>query len=199
MGKLILVRHGESQLNTTGVFYGWLDPDLTELGKKQGMEAGRILEQYNFDEIYSSDLKRAAKTAEFINRKKIKKEKKVIEYSQALRELNFGIFEGMLYKDILKKYPEEEVLWRNSWAEYNYETGESVKDLQVRVIKFIENLDVNKDIVIVAHWGVINVILSYFISGDTSSYWKFSLPNGGIAILDRTEDFTHLVGLNIGG
>jgi alpha-ribazole phosphatase len=70
MGKLILVRHGESELNMENIFFGHLDPKLTEKGQGQAQKTKEILSNINYKEIYSSPLKRAVETAEIINIKK---------------------------------------------------------------------------------------------------------------------------------
>lgn len=195
MGRLILVRHGQSELNKDGIFYGQLDPKLTKKGREQAREAKKILENIHYDEVYTSDLIRARETAEIINYKDIP-----LTISKELRELNFGIFEGMKYDEILKKYPKEEELWREQWQEYDYETGESVKALQERTVAYLEEvLHEERDILVVAHWGVINCVLSHYLSGGLEGYWKFSTDNCGIAIIKFNDKFPVLEGLNIRG
>lgn len=195
MGRLILVRHGQSELNRDGIFYGQLDPELTEKGRQQAVDAKEILKELHYDEVHTSDLIRARETAEIINYKDVP-----LTITRELRELNFGIFEGMSYDEILKKYPEEEQLWREQWQEYNYETGESVKELQERTVAYLEEkLHEKRDILVVAHWGVINCVLSHYLIGGLEGYWKFSTDNCGIAILNFRDQFPVLEGLNIGG
>jgi len=195
MGRVILVRHGESELNRDGIFYGWLDPALTGTGRKQAEDTKKIMENIHYDEIYTSDLVRARETAEIINHRELPLVEK-----RELRELNFGIFEGMKYKEILKKYPREETLWRENWKDYNYETGESVRELQKRSVEFLEKThEEDKDILVVAHWGVINCILSHYLTGGLEGYWKFATENCGVTIINFKDKFPVLEGLNIGG
>ncbi|GLI56170.1 alpha-ribazole-5'-phosphate phosphatase [Propionigenium maris DSM 9537] len=195
MGRLILVRHGESELNRDGIFYGQLDPELTEKGVRQAKEAKEILRAFHYDEIYVSDLVRARDTARILNHRELE----VIE-TERLRELNFGIFEGLKYEEILEKYPEEEALWREKWQDYDYESGESVRELQRRSVEFIEEkLEEEKDILVVAHWGVINCVLSHYLTGGLEGYWKFATDNCGIAVINFRDKFPVLEGLNIGG
>ena len=76
----------------------------------------------------------------------------------------------------------------------------SVLELQKRAIKFIdEKIDLNEDTVLVTHWGVINTILSYYFSNGLDSYWKFSVENGGIVVIEFLDGYPILKGLNIGG
>lgn len=195
MGKIILVRHGESELNIEGVYYGSLDPELTEKGKKQAEKAREILKSIDYEKIYASDLKRAIDTAEIVNYKKIE-----ILIDEELRELNFGIFEGRTYKELQEKYPEELKKSQSNWENYNYITGESVLELQKRAVNFIEKkVNLEGDTVLVTHWGVINTILSHYFSKGLDSYWKYSVKNGGIVIIEFSEKYPVLKGLNIGG
>lgn len=195
MGKIILVRHGESQLNIKGVYYGILNPELTDKGKLQAENTREILKNTDYKKIYASDLKRALDTAEIINYKELD-----ILVDENLRELNFGIFEGHTYDELLKKYPEELKKSENDWENYNYITGESVLELQKRAISFIEEkINLEEDTLLVTHWGVINTILSYYFSEKLEAYWKFSVKNGGVVIIEFSNGYPILKGLNIGG
>lgn len=195
MGKIILIRHGESKLNVEGVYYGILNPELTEKGKEQAKKTREILKNISYEKIYTSDLKRAIETAEIVNYKELE-----ISIDEELRELNFGIFEGRSYEELLEKYPEELKKSQKNWENYNYITGESVLELQKRTINFIEKkIDLEKDTVLVTHWGVINTILSHYFSNGLESYWKFSVKNGGVVIIEFSEGYPILKGLNIGG
>lgn len=193
MGKLIIVRHGQTQMNVEGIFFGKLDPGLNEMGRVQCKKAGDILKKYGYDAIYSSDLLRASETAELINYLKLP-----IKFDKRLQEIDFGIFEGLSYKEIKEKYPVECEKSKNEWKTFDFVTGESLERLQSRAIEFVESLDKTKNNLVVTHWGVINCILSWYFSNKLESYWKYSVENGGICIIEFADDFPILKGLNIG-
>lgn len=116
-----------------------------------------------------------------------------------LKELNFGILEGLTYEEILKKYPEDAIKWKENWQTYDYQTGESVEQLQKRCVDFVESLELSDgNIVAVCHWGVINCILSYYFSGGLDGYWKFSPNYAGIIVIEFTDGYPILKGINIG-
>lgn len=194
MGKIILVRHGETELNVRGIYFGHMDPPLNENGKKQALKALESLRDINYDKIYTSDLSRAFETAKIINHGNLD-----IVTTKDLREINFGIFEGYSYEELKEKHPvqlEESKDWRN----YNYITGESVTEMQNRAVKFIEeNINLDETTILVSHWGPINTILSHYISHGLDSYWKYSVNNGGIVVLEFSEGHPILKGFNIGG
>lgn len=193
MGKLIIVRHGQTQMNVEGIFFGKLDPSLNEVGRIQCKKAENILKEYSYDAIYSSDLLRAAETAEMINYLKLP-----VKFDKRLQEIDFGIFEGLSYKEIKEKYPAECEKSKNEWKTFDFVTGESLEKLQSRAIEFIESLDKTKNNFVVTHWGVINCILSWYFSDKLESYWKYSVENGGICIIEFADGFPILKGLNIG-
>src|SRR3954468_1794660 len=64
MYKVVLLRHGESTWNKENRFTGWTDVDLSERGREEAREAGRLLREggYTFDVAYTSVLKRAIRT-----------------------------------------------------------------------------------------------------------------------------------------
>ena len=191
MGKLILVRHGQTELNYNKVFFGKLDPSLNELGIEQANMAKKKLLNISYDNIYSSPLKRAKETAEICNHLK-----KDIIFDKNIEELNFGIFEGLTYEEILAKYPEEAKLMEKDWKNFNYKTGESPFQMYERVISFLKRLDFSKDNLVVAHWGIINSILAYLIAGNMDVYWKFDIKNGSVVVLEGNLDFCYLTRLD---
>ena len=77
-GKLILLRHGQSQWNLENRFTGWTDVDLTQKGCQEAERAGRLISKCSFgiDIIFTSLLKRAAKLVKYaLISSKIKKSK----------------------------------------------------------------------------------------------------------------------------
>ncbi|WP_130890920.1 histidine phosphatase family protein [Fusobacterium ulcerans] len=193
MGKLIIVRHGQTQMNVEGIFFGKLNPGLNEMGRVQCKKAEDILKKHGYDAVYSSDLLRAAETAELVNYLKLP-----IKFDKRLQEIDFGIFEGLSYTEIKEKYPAECEKSKNEWKTFDFVTGESLEKLQSRAIEFIESLDKTKNNLVVTHWGVINCILSWYFSDKLESYWKYSVENGGICIIEFADGFPILKGLNIG-
>lgn len=188
MGKLILVRHGETDLNRNKVYFGKLDPELNKTGIEQIKKAKEKLMDYSYDYIYSSPLLRAKQSAEICNYLNLP-----INYSDNLKELDFGIFEGLSFNEIQKKYPDEIKKAEKEWKTYNFETGEAPTQIYLRVIEFLKSLNFEKDNLIVAHWGVLNSILSHYLANELDGYWKYKFENGGIAILEGTYEFAYLV------
>ena len=191
MGKLILVRHGQTEMNAQSLYFGKLNPPLNDLGICQAYQVKEKLLNIDYDMIYSSPLERAKQTAEICNYL----DKEII-FDSNLEEINFGIFEGLTFKQISEKYPNEVKKMEEDWKSFNYVTGESPKEMFQRAVSFLKTLDFSKNNLIVAHWGIINCIISYFISGSLVSYWKFKIQNASIVIFEGNFEFSYLTKLD---
>jgi broad specificity phosphatase PhoE len=84
--KLYIVRHGETLHNRHNIIQGQYDVRLSGLGKRQADAIARRLSVVDFDRIFSSDLSRAAETAQTIKRY----QRAPVKYANALRERDFG-------------------------------------------------------------------------------------------------------------
>ena len=195
MGKLILIRHGQTDMNKDQLYYGRLDVPINETGKEQAENTRKNLVELeiDYDKIYSSPMKRAYETAEIVNYKNLE-----IEKDDELREMDFGIFEGLSYKEIIKKYPEEMEKLKKDWKTYSYVTGENPFMLQKRALKFLEKIEKNKNNMVVTHWGIICTLLSFLFSSELEGYWKYQVKNGGIVIIEFADGYPVLCGFNVG-
>lgn len=98
--RVLLVRHGQSEWNARGRWQGQADPPLTDLGRAQARAAARSLGA--LDAIFSSDLQRAADTAEIISAE-LGIGPVVID--EALRERDAGEWSGLTRSEIEDRYP----------------------------------------------------------------------------------------------
>ncbi len=117
MYKLVLVRHGQSTWNLENRFTGWTDVDLTELGKVEAAEAGKLLKDggYDFDVAYTSVLKRAIKTLGIIQDAMDLNWLPVIRAWQ-LNERHYGSLQGLNKTEMAEKFGEAQVkIWRRSY------------------------------------------------------------------------------------
>ncbi len=117
MKQLILVRHGESEWNKLNLFTGWTDVDLTEAGRKEAYESGKLLkaEGYRPSLCFTSYLKRAVKTLNEIL-DAMNMDYLPVEKSWRLNEKSYGAIQGLNKADTAAKYGDEQVLlWRRSF------------------------------------------------------------------------------------
>ena len=94
---IYIVRHGQTEWNLLGKTQGHGNSDLTPKGIEQAELLADSMTKYPIDYIYSSDLGRAYQTAEIIGNKLSIE----VEKTEALREMNFGTWEGRIIKDIV--------------------------------------------------------------------------------------------------
>ena len=189
MTEILFIRHGETDCNKKHLYYGHLNPSLNKTGISQLKNTKKKLEKMNekIDIVFSSDLKRCRESLELL---KINKNIKTY-FSEELRELNFGNIEGKTYKEIENKFPHYIDEMKNNWRHFKTEGGESLTDLQKRIVKKIDkikNEHQNKKILIVAHSGVIQSLISYYLFNNLDGYWKFKLDNGSITKMTVMDD-----------
>jgi 2,3-bisphosphoglycerate-dependent phosphoglycerate mutase len=116
-GKLVLVRHGQSIWNLENLFTGWTDVDLTELGRAEAADAGRMLkrEGFTFDVAYTSVLKRAIRTLWIVLDEMDLMWIPVVR-SWRLNERHYGALQGLNKAETVEEYGEEQVkVWRRSY------------------------------------------------------------------------------------
>ena len=115
--RLVLARHGESVWNKENLFTGWTDVDLSEKGRVEAKEAGRLLkaEKFDFDVCFTSYLKRAIHTLNIILEEMDREYLPVFKAWQ-LNERHYGALQGLNKAETSKKYGEAQVkLWRRSF------------------------------------------------------------------------------------
>ena len=116
-GKLVLIRHGQSQWNLQNLFTGWVDVDLTDQGRKEASEAGRLLkaEGFSFDLAFTSVLKRAIRTL-WIVLDEMDAMWLPVERSWRLNERHYGALQGLDKAQTVEKHGAEQVkIWRRSF------------------------------------------------------------------------------------
>lgn len=156
--KIFIVRHGQDDDSARG---GWSNVSLTDLGIKQSADlADEIInksDEYNIGMIISSDLTRAKQTALIISQKL----SLPVKYDIAFREVNNGDLAGLDNRIAKEKYPN--LYWRKLDWEEHYPHGESPKEFYERISNAWNNLkeslvDYDKNVLLVTHGGVVNVI-----------------------------------------
>lgn len=170
--KLYIVRHGETDANVKGVVQGWLDTELNDKGLAQAVDAAKTFDKH-IDAIYSSDLKRAVRTAEEF--RNLYKESPYFQDNR-LRERNFGDATGT-HRD--------EHDWEQFWSVEDRSTipnAEIISDFTKRVADFLDELKTKpyQSVLIVTHGGVLNRIQSIL----DSNHKHYAHANASILEID---------------
>jgi 2,3-bisphosphoglycerate-dependent phosphoglycerate mutase len=117
MLRLVLLRHGESTWNQENRFTGWTDVDLTDKGREEAREAGRLMagETFEFDVAYTSLLKRATRTL-WIALDEMDMMWIPVHRSWRLNERHYGDLQGLNKAETAAKFGEAQVkIWRRSF------------------------------------------------------------------------------------
>jgi 2,3-bisphosphoglycerate-dependent phosphoglycerate mutase len=115
--RLVLLRHGESQWNRENRFTGWTDVDLSDAGRLEAREAGRLMaaEKFEFDVAYTSLLKRSIHTL-WIALDELDLAWIPVHRSWRLNERHYGALQGLDKAETAAKHGEEQVqVWRRSY------------------------------------------------------------------------------------
>lgn len=177
--KLILIRHGQTQWNLQKRYSGIVDVSLNGRGKKQAQELHRRLKKEVIHKVYSSDRKRAQQTANIIFKKA------AIVTVPDLRELHFGIFEGLTYKKIMKNHSEIYKRWLNDPFRVSIPEGESFSDFKKRVRKAFKKiiaLNRNKTIAVICHGGTISMFINSI--KREKNFWKHIPSSASMSIIE---------------
>jgi 2,3-bisphosphoglycerate-dependent phosphoglycerate mutase len=117
MYKIVLLRHGQSTWNSENRFTGWTDVDLSDLGRTEAQNAGRLLraEGLTFDLAFTSVLKRAIRTL-WIVLDELDRMWVPIEHTWRLNERHYGALQGLNKAETAARYGDEQVkTWRRSY------------------------------------------------------------------------------------
>lgn len=170
-GRLIIVRHGATALNANGDdtgtpdrIRGWSDPPLTAKGKADAQRSAKeIAAKFQVGKIYTSDLQRAAVTADFIGKAVGAKATK----TQALRPWNLGHLTGKKTSDV-----EAEMREYIGKPDAIVPGGESLVDFERRLMPFFQKIAAqasksDTSTVIVTHTRDVRAILGWIKAGET--------------------------------
>ncbi len=189
----MLVRHGQTDWNIQGKLQGHADIPLNKAGKAEAAGLSEKISEIDFDICFSSDLQRAIETARILSATR----PLIINSVPALRERNFGLWEGRLFSELLE-----------------YEKGgqpfpniESDEEIQKRIFPLLHEIVSNypgATVLIVTHGSVIRSLLAHLLNIDSSSILSIQMKtmatlqlvasNGQYEIREMTDIRIHADG-----
>jgi len=187
--QLYLVRHGETHSNREQRFQGQLDDPLSAAGQTQAEALGRWLAgcPVRFGAIYSSDLRRTAETAEIAGAHL----GLTPVLAPGLREIDCGEWQGLTGAEIEAHFPGGLQTWLDEVATYCLPGGESVPDLQRRIVAFYEDtvaLRRDEAVLLVSHGLALSVLIAALLGWDLVEAWRerrAGMANTGVTVLVR--------------
>ncbi|MFI5262946.1 MAG: 2,3-diphosphoglycerate-dependent phosphoglycerate mutase [Candidatus Kapaibacterium sp.] len=181
MGKLILLRHGESQWNSENRFTGWIDIGLTEKGKKEAYEAGKLFLGIPIDFAFTSVLSRAIDTLTEALRGADQELVPVVK-DAALNERMYGDLQGLNKAETIEKYGADQVkIWRRSY-DVPPPNGESLKDTAARTLPYFEKnilplVEEGKNVLVSAHGNSLRAIVMDLDKLTKEQVIELNIPN----------------------
>ena len=160
---VVLLRHGETDWNANRRVQGWAPAPLSPRGREQAKDAGaHLAATYEFDRVISSDLRRTRETTALVRAAGIEAEPL---FSEAWRERDFGVYQGLSYDALFGEHPEFAVTESGTAAlEAVPERGESLLDMRERVLDGFERLlddATGETVLVVTHGGPLYALLGH--------------------------------------
>ncbi len=219
MGKLVLLRHGQSAWNLENRFTGWTDVDLSDHGMTEAHNAGRLLraEGYQFDEAFTSVLKRAIRTL-WIVLDELDLMWIPVHRSWRLNERHYGALQGLNKQDTVEKYGQEHVqTWRRSFEirppaleetdsrhprfdlryfalkDEELPSTECLKDTLIRVLPYWHEkiepaLKDGKKIIVAAHGNSLRALVKYLDNMSSDEIVGIDIPTGFPLVYELDEN-----------
>jgi broad specificity phosphatase PhoE len=178
--KLILIRHGETDFNRRKRYSGFKDIPLNLKGKRQIGKLHKRLKDDEVHKIYASDRSRAIESARIVFKDRS------IESLAGLREIHFGIFEGLTYKEIMKKYPIVYKKWLKDPFRVKIPGGESLIEFRKRVVRELKNIiakNKGKTVAVVCHGGPISIFINHILK--SKDFWKHIPSSASLSIIEH--------------
>ena len=217
--KLVLIRHGESAWNLENRFTGWKDVDLSPKGMEEAKAAGRALKEMGliFDVAYTSYLKRAIKTLNFVL-EEMDELYIPVNKSWRLNERHYGALQGLNKAETANKYGDEQVhIWRRSFdiappsidetseyypksdrryadlADKDIPLGESLKDTIARVLPYwhsdiSKSLEEGKNVIVAAHGNSLRALIKYLLNISDEEILNLNLTTGKPLVFEIDKD-----------
>lgn len=176
--EIYFVRHGETVWNTEKRFQGLSDSPLTEKGIKQAKLLGEKLKDIDFNKFYSTSLKRANDTANYIKGKR----EQEVEIFDDFIEISMGDMEGIQQEEFKKIFPKQQEDFFFNPLNYDPSpfNGESFLELRERVkkglTKFIELNKNYKRVLVVSHGATLKTLFHYLSGKDMSEFKDEKIP-----------------------
>lgn len=194
MLHLMLVRHGESEWNVQRRYQGQTDVPLSPLGKQQAKKIAERLAGEKIDAVYASDLGRAWETASAIAETCDLK----VTPEPRLRELKFGVLEGLTFDEARERYPDMIAAWLDDFNRPP-DGAETIDLFNTRCVSLLDDLKRKHDeqvVLLVAHGGSLSEILRVVLGLSREKRWYLEMGNASLTEVLVAEKYVALKRLN---
>lgn len=187
-GKLIIVRHGESEWNATGQWTGLTDVHLTTKGRHDAGLMGEKLRDLHFDHAFTSEQVRTVETLQALLEIQGQTD---LPYDRrwAINERDYGQYTGLNKWEVKQKVGEEVFNGiRRGW-DYPIPGGESLKDVYARTVPFyqsavLDRLQAGQNVLLSGHGNSIRSLMKFIEDISDEAIGATEFPFGTIAIYE---------------
>ena len=185
--ELLLIRHGQTDLNREPRFQGQIDAPLNALGELQARRLADRLARERVERLVCSDLTRTRQTAA----PSAERLGLTVLPSAPFREQGFGIFEGLAFPEVIARYPQEWAAWLRHEAGYAPPGGESTRVFHARVmaaLRAVAQAVPGACAAVVTHGGVLDMVWRTAKGLPLDGARSCAIPNAGINRVRMHED-----------
>jgi broad specificity phosphatase PhoE len=187
--RLTLVRHGETDGQSSVRYYGRTDVPLSGLGRAQMERVRDILARRRFAAVYSSTLSRASEGARIISDGRCAVDGTPLPTPIAgFDEIDFGEWEGLTAEEIQTRHPQLYAGWQARGSDFACPRGESSRAFRRRVVQTLHDVLAQAphgELLFVLHKGVIRCIVAELLGNDEVHQRRLALDLGSIHIITQ--------------
>jgi len=193
--RLLLVRHGQTSMSIDDAFCGVTDVPLAPIGHRQAEALANRLRRQHVDVLYCSPQRRALETAAPLA-VALGLEIRTLE---ALREIDFGLWENRLRSELIQEYPELLAAWERGLWMGNPPGGETRQAVIARVVpRVIELLDTHagQTILLISHRTTLRLLTGHMLDMALSSSRRMQVSPTGLTELHVKGDQVQILFYN---
>jgi broad specificity phosphatase PhoE len=189
--RVTLVRHGETEGQSSIRYYGRTDVPLSPLGRLQMERVRAVLATRRFAAVYTSTLSRASEAARIISETAGGTALTPVLIA-GFDEIDFGEWEGLTIEEIRDRYPRLYIEWEaHRGGDFTYPGGESTRGLRERVACALHEVLAQApsgELLFVLHKGVIRCILAELLGYDETQRRNLIVALGSIHVITCNSD-----------
>ena len=163
--KLVFLRHGRTEWNELGKLQGQADVELDEVGERQAEEAARFFADWDFEACYTSNLKRALRTAHMV----AEPHGLDVVPDARLQEINIGSWSGMTTAEVIRVFPGFMDFYLQGIDFQRSATGETLAEMTGRALESVREIaerHEGQQVLIVTHGLLLSKVVSAFMGID---------------------------------
>lgn len=192
--SIVLVRHGETEGQSSIRYHGRNDVPLSALGRAQMARAREALVDERFDAVYASTLSRSVEAAAIIAG-----DQASVTRVAGFDEISFGEWEGLTADEIRTRDPERYADWMGARTDFRYPGGESVTSFRARVVTALHEVLAHAPagrLLFAVHKGIIYSVLSELLQLDEAQRRALTVPLASIHVIGRANGRWHAEALD---